>query len=102
MAQQDIQSLRTAGLEDIRVGGTVTSAHGPVSQGKTNWLGLYDQGNGRRQIHLEREQQHAADCMTLWTPGQHILPTTKEKQILTCKSQRQEKCKKQARVRNKM
>ena len=36
------QSLRPAGLEDIGVGGTVTSAHGPVSQGKINWLGLYD------------------------------------------------------------
>lgn len=96
------QSLRTAGLEDIGVGGAVTSAPGPVSQGKINWLGLYDQGNGPRQIHLEREQQHGANCMSLWPSGQHILLTTKEKKILTCKSQCQEKYKKEARVRNKM
>ena len=34
------QSLRTAGLEDIGVGGTVTSAHGPVFQGenKLAWI----------------------------------------------------------------
>lgn len=95
-------SLRTAGLEDIGVGGAVTSAPGPVPRGKSIGLDYTTSGKWAQANSSEREQQHAANCMTLWTSGQHILLTTKEKKILTCKSQCQEKYKKEARVRNKM
>lgn len=47
--------------------------HGTVSLGKIIWFGFYDQASEPRKRHFIREEQHAANYVTLCTSGQHIL-----------------------------